>query len=659
MIVGTRSTQKLAQQSEHGSTQDNAHLQSEAPYSILASVRQQPLITAFLALSLTLLIYVCVQLGIAQTATRDIGARSFLVESNVASSGGKMTIEQVLALSPSAWRSADKLNFGNTTDAHWIKARLKNNDGVNRRLLLMDDILLDEVELWIVDEQQNILEYAQFGDTQPFYYRPIASASFLLEIPSADGELTVIARAQTSIALNLNFDIWDSALYLEHMSNLTLFHGLIFGYIFALICYSLLMFATSNNTEYVYYAGYLLAFGLHLAAVTGHGFHYLWPSSVYLQQTISTLSINVVTLCLFLFTQKVLHLKHSNILAARLLKWQIWLYAVFVGLGIFFPSAALVKVSVLSLALFSSTSIVICLMSRSHGKARANFFALVWGVLSMSVFLSALARFGLLPVRVEPIFILIIAFALETLLIGTALINMYRRNKYHARKDKELALAKERDMLMAKDELIQTQRDAQARLEKQVQAQTAQLESALGELSKTSAELKQMRNVDGLTGLPNRYLFDEHLSEVTAQCIQSQSVLGIAALDLDHFKHINDAYGHLGGDHVLKAFAQMLGSLAQQHDLFVCRFGGEEFIAVGNNKSLDDMTAIMEGVRLALEQNIIEFQGQQIACTVSIGLVAKVPEQLDDHKTMLAHADNLLYRAKQQGRNLVVGEGEA
>lgn len=120
-------------------------------------------------------------------------------------------------------------------------------------------------------------------------------------------------------------------------------------------------------------------------------------------------------------------------------------------------------------------------------------------------------------------------------------------------------------------------------------------------------------------------------------------------LDLDHFKNINDTYGHAGGDRVLVHLAVLLRNMLRQNDV-AGRLGGEEFAVLLPDASLDSAAAIAERLRVAVERNIIEFEGREMTVTASIGL-APLDGEVDK---VFAMADEALYRAKKEGRNRTV-----
>ncbi|MFJ2365229.1 diguanylate cyclase [Pseudomonas sp. NPDC087697] len=163
-------------------------------------------------------------------------------------------------------------------------------------------------------------------------------------------------------------------------------------------------------------------------------------------------------------------------------------------------------------------------------------------------------------------------------------------------------------------------------------------------------EQRQKALVDPLTGLPNRAAWSERLEHEIAQWQQHGNSLLLAMLDLDHFKRINDNYGHLAGDKVLKIIASVLSKRLRGTD-FIARFGGEEFVLLVPNTPLTVGAKLAETLRAAIEACPFHFKGERVTITVSMGMTAfKAGEHSD---LVLKRADQALYRAKNAGRNRV------
>ncbi|MDP9531581.1 diguanylate cyclase [Pseudomonas protegens] len=163
-------------------------------------------------------------------------------------------------------------------------------------------------------------------------------------------------------------------------------------------------------------------------------------------------------------------------------------------------------------------------------------------------------------------------------------------------------------------------------------------------------EQRQKALIDPLTGLPNRAAWTERLEHEVGQWQQHGNSLLLAMLDLDHFKRINDNYGHLAGDKVLKIIANVLRKRLRGSD-FIARFGGEEFVLLMPNTSLPAGARIVEALRAAVEACPFHFKGEPVTITVSVGLSAfKAGDRSD---LVIKRADQALYRAKDAGRNRV------
>ncbi|CRM39606.1 Stalked cell differentiation-controlling protein [Pseudomonas sp. 31 E 6] len=161
---------------------------------------------------------------------------------------------------------------------------------------------------------------------------------------------------------------------------------------------------------------------------------------------------------------------------------------------------------------------------------------------------------------------------------------------------------------------------------------------------------RQKALIDPLTGLPNRAAWSERLDYEVNAWHQRGNSLSLAMLDLDHFKRINDGYGHLAGDKVLKIIANVLRKRLRPGD-FIARFGGEEFVLLMPDSPLTDALTVGEVLRNAIEACPFHFKGEPVTITVSMGVAQFQPGERSE--LALKRADEALYRAKAAGRNQV------
>jgi two-component system, cell cycle response regulator len=164
--------------------------------------------------------------------------------------------------------------------------------------------------------------------------------------------------------------------------------------------------------------------------------------------------------------------------------------------------------------------------------------------------------------------------------------------------------------------------------------------------------LRNMAVRDALTGVFNRrYLLDTMKREV-AYALRVRQPLAAVMFDIDHFKKINDNFGHAAGDAVLKALATELPEGLRAYDVFA-RYGGEEFVILLRGTALDNALIFAERIRKRTEALIVSFEGRQIPVTVSIGVAALDPDQGQHPDALIKEADRYLYEAKRRGRNRV------
>jgi diguanylate cyclase (GGDEF)-like protein len=165
-------------------------------------------------------------------------------------------------------------------------------------------------------------------------------------------------------------------------------------------------------------------------------------------------------------------------------------------------------------------------------------------------------------------------------------------------------------------------------------------------------EAQRLSITDGLTGIWNRRYFQMQFRQVLATAARFERTFSVLMLDLDHFKRINDTYGHRRGDEVLVEFAQRVTTMVREVDTFA-RYGGEEFACLLTETDIDGAMITAEKIREAVARDpLASAEGQPLHLTVSIG-IASYPEHGDSFVSLIEAADRALYRAKQTGRNQV------
>jgi len=172
----------------------------------------------------------------------------------------------------------------------------------------------------------------------------------------------------------------------------------------------------------------------------------------------------------------------------------------------------------------------------------------------------------------------------------------------------------------------------------------------ISERARLVEELKVAATTDPLTGIANRRRFGELVNAEMQRCQRFDHPMSLLMIDIDHFKQINDTYGHQQGDQALLSLVNRIGKQLREVDM-LGRWGGEEFIVLLPETSLELAWASAERIRLAVESAIHPLAGSlEVTLTISIGIsTSKGP--LDSVEQMITRADTALYLAKKQGRN--------
>lgn len=168
---------------------------------------------------------------------------------------------------------------------------------------------------------------------------------------------------------------------------------------------------------------------------------------------------------------------------------------------------------------------------------------------------------------------------------------------------------------------------------------------------KSLQELKELAMRDQLTNLPNRRYLNQLLENRWKEYETFDVSFGLLFMDIDHFKYVNDSYGHDVGDQVLKMVAKSTQAALRKQDI-IGRWGGEEFIIVICTGDEDVLRIVAEKIRMLIESSVLNYEGKELTVTVSLG--ATLPFIEDNLAKMIKRADEKMYEGKNNGRNQVV-----
>jgi len=267
-----------------------------------------------------------------------------------------------------------------------------------------------------------------------------------------------------------------------------------------------------------------------------------------------------------------------------------------------------------------------------RGFKAARFFATAWLIYLLFIGDFLLDITGLKQPDLVSRHALEIGSLLELVLLSLAFAD--RINS-----EKELRLAAQKAKLDMQFELNQE-------LDQLVHARTQQLEA-------TNLRLREISITDGLTGVHNRRHFSAVFDQEYRTAYRDRQCIAVLMIDVDHFKSLNDQYGHQAGDVCLTQVAEIIKNSVRRPADVIARYGGEEFIAVLPRTRLTEACRIAEAIRNNVANAVIVHNGITVKVTVSIGVAVATPATEDGGENLIKQADEQLYRAKSQGRNRV------
>jgi diguanylate cyclase len=185
----------------------------------------------------------------------------------------------------------------------------------------------------------------------------------------------------------------------------------------------------------------------------------------------------------------------------------------------------------------------------------------------------------------------------------------------------------------------------------QMRARIVELESEAKRLHTQIKDEQRLSTLDALTRIPNRLAYESRIDEEIKRWQRFKQPTCIAVWDIDHFKRINDTYGHRAGDRVLRIVAERLAGSVRATD-FIARYGGEEFVGIFPGTTLDSAQRVMDQLRISISKIGFHFRGVPVSITVSSGITALLPG--DSPGIAFDRADKALYQAKERGRNQCV-----
>ncbi len=532
-------------------------------------------------------------------------------------------------------------NFGYTADTYWLRFQVVNSARELEHFLLVAEYpLLDEIQCFIT-HQGSIIESHVTGDRLPFRNRPLPNHTFVFPVNLDPGQqYTVFMRVQSESAMQIPLSIRSLAAHAKLGQNAYFFTGQFFGIMFAVVLYSIFVFLTIRDKNYLFFTIYTILFMGIPAAMNGYGYQFLWPDSPWFQNKSVAFFMAGTASAAYWFSHSFLQLHLHSTKLSRIFRTLGLVSLIGLPFTLALPYANTVK-PVLALSLgaeFLVLGTAIWVWHKTKSRP-AILFAAAWGAFLAGTVLMILSKLGFVPRSFLTESGPSIGIMVEAMLMSVALAGTVKQSRREKRKAQV-------DLLKFQEESAKTLRD-------EVQSKTQELQELLRQLARTNEELEGDNKLDGLTNIFNRRALDEKLRLEHEDAVDNMEPISALMIDIDHFKNFNDTYGHQIGDDCLIQVAKVIKQQAQRTTDYAARYGGEEFVVLLVDTELEDALVVGERIRSAIEDMEFQVNNERVPVTVSIGASSCIPTPGSSPDSVISLADAALYKAKGNGRNRV------
>ena len=576
----------------------------------------------------------------------------------------KAGFADIHALDASQWQinPRQSLTVPPSTEGVWGRFELSNHTEQTRWLLVVKWPLIDRMRVQLYYPLRDAWgPLMQDGDSVPMPEQASNHRYLLypLELPAHEQVVVYFhAQAHETIALPMQV-LTQDALNAQESEQAALIY-LFFGGMIVILLYNACLYVFTRDACYITYIFYLICMVGYQLTLTGLGQLYVWGD--YTRFTAKAYGIFgcLSFFAALIFARYFLQLKnyggwiyHSN--TAFIGYWVVMCSAV-----VFAPDLAPYLLPTLMPIATTFVSIFITLYLWHKGNVSAKHFTIAWMFLVVFTLVHLLAVAGHLPLTPLTLGSQMIGVYIEFILLSIALaerINREREQRVAAQQDaliasQQLAQAHE-EKLRAQQEALALQDEAKTLLEVRVAERTYDLEQTQTRLEHAIRELAELSIKDSLTQLYNRRHFDATAPSEIARAKRTQVPVSVLMIDIDHFKKVNDHYGHLFGDECLRQVAKIIDQHSQRAGDLAARYGGEEFVVLLPATTLERAQQLAERIRHDVAELSLAHPKGALQPTLSVGVASLDLTADADIQTLMHDADLALYQAKKSGRNRV------
>ncbi len=514
--------------------------------------------------------------------------------------------------------------------------------------------------LWVVQLRGHTLRAVEmaalskdgFGEIKkggldvPLYQTEYTDSNIAFSVTLAPGENKWVYLRYGDNMVYSPIVVWPESEYEQHTNHHLIFFSITMGILMVMTLYNLSLYMFTKGVEYILYSTTVCGAAFYLLGVSGYGRLYVWGDSDFLN------SLGLVVFASWCFISNTYFFRQF-LQVSKYGGWLLHTNNVLIFAWVMITAACFTPFNGIAFGLTGPVGLLTVVAGTVSGiylwlkgNPQAKYFCISWSVLSIATFIAISVLFSGMSYTMNTDLLQPVGFIVNVVMLSMALadrINTERREKELAQ---ELALHRQTEML-------EMQEKANQELEENVRKRTLELASVAADLERANEELAHSNRIDGLTEIYNRGHFDDVFQQEITRSVRNGSPMALILIDIDHFKSINDTYGHVVGDKCLKLIAKTLSHSVTRASDLLARYGGEEFAVILPDTSEANARIVAEKIRVSIESLAFICDGKQVPLSVSVGVAGRAMVEGDSPERFIAAVDESLYRAKNNGRNRV------
>jgi len=430
--------------------------------------------------------------------------------------------------------------------------------------------------------------------------------------------------------------------------------GLAIGSAFALASSMFCIFIANGRVTVLLLSGYFLASAILLTLLLGVPITVISPEIYQLYGIDVPLLVVISKILLMWFALLIFRLRAHSTKVYWIIKSFCWVLLIYLPVCYILPIKTSFFLSVYIELFICGLLIILGIYLIQKSRRLSVLFVLFVFIQFIFALLNTVALFGFdIDIYQQHRYLYATSFWLS----GCLTVFMLSRGYFYQIQDKQKAekkaLASLEKSKKAQAELFTLQEENQEKLESRVQERTLELNIALQELESANEELAEKNTLDELTGLYNRRYYDQKIIAEFRRSRRNLTPLSLVVVDIDHFKNVNDSYGHIAGDQCLKWIAGKIKQALGRVTDIGCRYGGEEFCLILPETDTKGAMSLAEILRDSIQSEIFVYDKTDIPMTISCGVSTYWQQPEITPENIFSAADQALYSAKKNGRNQV------